>query len=154
MQTLCKTCNGIQGTDTVNFTSNQTDLRAPPTELPAVPFPTEERAKDPAQWEIFLRRWINFSYRCSAVDTVEIGSKGDRLRTLRVRLFPGNDPSWVAAHLSNLATEIRECREEAGYSILRPRLSQSTNHGPHAESKLESDQDGPPTESDHARSRS
>ena len=60
---------------------------------------------------------MNFYYQRGAIEAVEIGQRGEGLRTWRVWLFQGNDPAWLAPHLPGLATRIREVRE---YDGLKP----------------------------------
>lgn len=116
LQTLCKTCNTAKGIDRISFRNHQTALTAAPPRLPATKFPVGEYARDPEWWEMYLRRTLNLFYRCAAVDSVQIGARGERFRHWQVRLFPGNDPSWLAAHLEGLAEAIRAARQEAGYA--------------------------------------
>ncbi|MDB5310202.1 MAG: putative helicase [Gemmataceae bacterium] len=116
LQTLCNTCNTAKGIERISFRNHQTALTGAPPRLPVLKLPAGENARDPEWWEMFLRRTLNLFYRCAAVDAVEIGSRGERLRHWRVRLFPGNDPAWVGPHLASLAEEIRGTREGAGYT--------------------------------------
>ncbi|MCA9168131.1 MAG: DEAD/DEAH box helicase family protein [Planctomycetales bacterium] len=117
LQTLCRTCNGAEGKgiEDISFRNHQTTLTSAPTRLRLGRMPSGSRAKDPIWWEMFLRRTINLFYRCAAVDYVEIGARGDRLRTWTVDLFPGNDPQWIEPYLRGLLHSIREARENEGY---------------------------------------
>jgi hypothetical protein len=116
---LCKVCNGPppdgKGIENISFRNNQTTLTAAPTRLPMPKTPTGEHAKDPEWWEMFLRRTINLFFRCAAVDSVEIGGRGERFRHWRIRLFPGNNEEWLDPHLPALIQRIRQAREKAGY---------------------------------------
>lgn len=117
LQTLCKTCNGPEGKgiENISFRNNQTTLTATPMRLPMPKTPTGVHAKEPEWWEMFLRRTINLFFRCAAVDSVEIGGRGERFRHWRIRLFPGNNQEWLEPHLPGLIKRIRDAREKAGY---------------------------------------
>jgi hypothetical protein len=119
LQTLCKVCNGPppdgKGIENISFRNNQTTLTAAPTRLLMPKTPTGDHAKEPEWWEMFLRRTINLFYRCAAVDSVEIGGRGERFRHWRIRLFPGNNEKWLDPHLPALIQRIRQAREKAGY---------------------------------------
>ena len=60
---------------------------------------------------------MNFYYQRGAIEAVEIGQRGEGLRTWRIWLFQGNEPAWLAPHFPGLATRIREVRE---YDGLKP----------------------------------
>ena len=117
LQTLCKGCNATdaKGTQEIRFRAHQTQLPAAPARLPDLKTPPGEDAKNPDEWGMFLRRTVNLFYQCAAVQSVEIGQRGERFRTWRVRLFPGNDPAWLAPHLPALAERVRAARKAAGY---------------------------------------
>lgn len=119
LQTLCRTCNGPapdgKGTKDISFRHNQTILTQPLPQLPATKTPTGDQAKYPDWWEMFLRRTINLFYCCSAVDYVEVGARGEKLRHWRVKLFPGNHEEWLEPHLASLTTRIQTARKKAGY---------------------------------------
>jgi ATP-dependent helicase IRC3 len=117
LQTLCKVCNGpeVKGIEKISFRNNQTTLTTAPSRLPELKTPKEDsHAKESEWWEMFLRRTINLFFRCAAVDTVEIGGKGERFHHWRIRLFPGNNHEWLKPHLSALSQRIREARKKAG----------------------------------------
>ena len=117
LQTLCKVCNGPdgKGIEKISFRNNQTTLTAPPSRLRILRTPSGDRVKEPEWWEMFLRRTINLFYRCAAVDSVEIGGRGERFRHWKIRLFPGNNEKWLDPHLPALIQRIREVREKEGY---------------------------------------
>lgn len=117
LQTLCKTCNGPEGKgiEKISFRNNQTTLTTAPSRLPMLKTPTSIHAKEPEWWEMFLRRTINLFFRCAAVDSVEIGGRGEKFRHWRIRLFPGNNEEWLEPHLLALIQRIRQARERAGY---------------------------------------
>lgn len=124
LQTLCRTCNqATKATDNILFRNNQTFLTAAPSESPRLLPPTGQLAKEAEQWKLFLRRWVNFFYQCAAVDAVEVGERGERLRVWTIRLFPENDPAWLAIHIESLVRQIRETRQEAGYTPAPDRIT-------------------------------
>lgn len=123
LQTLCRDCNRIKATDTINFLAHRTLLSRAPLRLVELRLPQGENARIPTEWETFLRRTINFFYRCSAVDRIQIGERGDKLRQWTVRLFPGNDPAWIQPLVEALRRRIAEARDEAGYEPAPDRLS-------------------------------
>lgn len=119
LQTLCRSCNQNRGTkgntSEWNYRNNRTSLTGAPA------FPTLEWSKaipkdvrDTDEWEKFLRRTINTFYRCAAVESVKIGKRGPLFYRWEVRLFPGNNPSWIAPHLAGLAQNIRSTRQSDG----------------------------------------
>jgi superfamily II DNA or RNA helicase len=119
LQTLCRTCNGPapdgKGTKDFSFRHNQTTLTQPPPRLPETKPPNGSRAKSPEWWEMFIRRTINLFYRCAAVDSVEIGARGEKLQNWRIKLFPGNQKEWLVPHLADLTARIQAARKKAGY---------------------------------------
>ena len=120
LQTLCRVCNRLKSdTTSIDFRHQRTLLTSAPPEFPDFENfePPWGRAKDPLEWEIYLRRCVNFYYQRGAVEAVEIGQRGEGLRTWQIWLFQGNDPAWLAPHLPHLATQIREVRE---YDGLKP----------------------------------
>ena len=115
LQTLCSVCNSLKSTDSINFRNHRTTLTSAPARMPQFRMPTGKLAKDRDKWERYLRQCINFYYRCSAVENVDIGGRGDRFRCWRVSLYQGNDPAWLQPHLDSLVAAIRAVREKAGY---------------------------------------
>ena len=116
LQTLCRTCNAAKRTQTIQFHDNHTDLTQPPGTPPQVALPSPRRAGDAEEWERFLRRWINFFYRCGAVDDTRVGKRRDaeNYNLWTVSLYSGNDPKWIEPYLSDLLKRIREARSESG----------------------------------------
>jgi len=125
LQTLCKGCNGPdgKGIEKISFRNNQTTLTAPPSRLRIPKTPTGDRVKEPECWHMFLRRTINFFYRCAAVDSVEIGARGERFRHWQIRLFPGNNEKWLDPHLPDLIQRIRLARAKEGYEAAPDHLT-------------------------------
>jgi superfamily II DNA or RNA helicase len=115
LQTLCKECNQEKRTSEISFRNDKTTLLEAPPELPLLPLPSaSERLHPPTKLETFLRRTINFHYRCSAVSSVKIGKRGNSLRHWTVTLKPGNPTGWLRPHLKALAKRIRDARDSAG----------------------------------------
>jgi superfamily II DNA or RNA helicase len=117
LQTLCRRCNQLKGTEHINFRDCQTDLTMPPDLLPEFETPVGTKAGTPESWEEFLYRVFNFFYRCSAVHSVTIGKRGDSFYNWRVELNAGNDPRWLEPHLPGLLTRIGDAKETGGYAI-------------------------------------
>ncbi len=116
LQTLCKACNGPggKGIDKISFRNNQTTLTTAPARLPTPNTPVGDQVMEPEWWNMFIRRTINLFFRCAAVDTVEIGGKGERFHHWQIRLFPGNNVNWLDPHLPGLIQRIRQAREKVG----------------------------------------
>ena len=117
LQTLCSTCNRLKDTITICFRDPQTDLRAPPTSFPGFKTPAKPNAGNPLHWEMFLRRTINFFYRCGAVQLIDIGKRGDRFYDWGIELRVGNDPEWLRPHLPGVLSRIREAKGRAGFGL-------------------------------------
>jgi ATP-dependent helicase IRC3 len=115
LQTLCKKCNQLKGTNYINFRDCQTDLTMPLDGVPEFEMPTNTDAGDAAQWARFISRIINFFYKCGAVHGISIGSRGEYFYHWWIQLNAGNDPRWLKPHLPRLLKRIRNAKEEAGY---------------------------------------
>ena len=116
LQTLCRICHRQKGSDEIiDFRNHRTALTEGPSGFPDGPMPRGQDAKDPTQWVMYLRRSVNFFYRCAAIEDIDIATRGDRFRTWRIWLFQGNDPDWLRPHLPELAEGIRQARVEAGF---------------------------------------
>jgi hypothetical protein len=114
LQPLCRPCNQAKGIEGISFRVNKTPLSIAPGSLPKFKMLSGVDARSHEHWEWYLRRTVNLFYRCSAVESAEIGQKGDRFRHWNIRLFKGNDDKWLNPHLNNLVTRIREARLQAG----------------------------------------
>jgi ATP-dependent helicase IRC3 len=114
LQTLCSKCNQVKGTNHINFRDPQSDLTMPPNSLIEFEMPAGTKAGDPEAWEQFLRRTINFFYRCGAVHSTIIGKKGDSFYNWKINLNAGNDPRWLEPHLDGLLDRIIWAKETAG----------------------------------------
>lgn len=116
LQTLCKICNGDKDIQEINFTVSTNRTGQKPLDfLPSVQPPSGEQMRDTTEWEKYIRRNINFFYRCAAVNTVTIGQKGDKLRNWEIELFIGNDPTSITPYLEELTERINELR--AAYEL-------------------------------------
>jgi len=115
LQTLCKTCNLLKGSNNINFLDPQTDLDSPPSEFPHFKPPSDKKIGEASCWENFLRRHLNFYYQCSAVHSVTIGKRGKNFHNWVIELKAGNDPSWLEGHIERLLVNIQEARQNAGY---------------------------------------
>jgi ATP-dependent helicase IRC3 len=116
LQTLCAQCNRSKLTQNINFRDPQTDLSHPPKELPRFEPPKNRDAGDSDLWERFIRKTINFFYRCGAVHRVVIGKKGEHFYNWQIELKAGNSPQWLEPHLDELLGSIQAAKESAGYS--------------------------------------
>jgi hypothetical protein len=114
LQSLCRPCNQVKGIERISFRVNKTPLSIEPGRLPKIKTPSGVEARSHEHWEMYLRRTVNLFYRCSAVESVEIGQKGHRFRHWDIRLFKGNDEKWLDPHLNDLINRIREARLKAG----------------------------------------
>jgi hypothetical protein len=117
LQTLCRKCNQLKGTERINFRDCQTDLTQPIESMQKFDMPTGINAGSPESWMEFLNLVINFFYRCSAVHSVTIGKRGDSFYNWRIELNAGNDPRWLEPHLGELMSRIIGAKETGGYAI-------------------------------------
>jgi len=116
LQTLCAQCNGSKLTQRINFRDPQTDLSQPPEELPRFEPPRNKDAGDSDLWGRFIRKTINFFYKCGAVHRVIIGMRGEHFYNWDIELKAGNNPKWLEPHLEDLLGSIQVAKEAAGYS--------------------------------------
>jgi superfamily II DNA or RNA helicase len=113
LQTLCRICNQVKGKETIDFRINQTPLTASLPRFPEIETPSGIWARKTEQWEMFIRHAVNLFYRCAAVQSVEIGRRGNRFRHWEIRLFKGNNERWLDPYLKSLTERIRTARQEA-----------------------------------------
>lgn len=112
-QTLCIACNTAKGEEQrISFRTAAHRIDAP-NEFPDLQVLSTFDARDFNQWEQFVRRFVNLFYRCVAVRTVDLASRGDRLRRWTISLHPGNDPAFLRPHIPALVTFIRNRRTAA-----------------------------------------
>ncbi|VVB67780.1 UvrABC system protein B [uncultured archaeon] len=116
LQTLCVQCNRSKLTQKINFRDPQTDLSHPPQELPRFEPPRNRDTGDSDIWEWFIRKTLNFFYRCGAVHRVVIGKRGEHFYNWQIELKAGNNPQWLGSYLEELLGGIRAAKEAAGYS--------------------------------------
>ena len=112
LQTLCVACNTLKGTEDYDFRTDETRLTQPPATSRVPDPPTGEAAKATEEWETYVRRYVNMFFRCAAVDQVDIGKKGGRFHDWRVRLRPGNDPSWASTVAEAILRDAEEERRK------------------------------------------
>jgi superfamily II DNA or RNA helicase len=116
LQTLCRQCNQIKGTDTIDFRIHKTPLTAAPVPVRLSKFIKAENHRD--GYRVSLRRSINFFYRCAAVNSeIKVNSStGEDLYRWDISLFAGNNPGWVIPHLKQTLIDIRRVRSQAGFA--------------------------------------
>lgn len=112
LQTLCKTCHGIKELKTINFLARETPLKIQPINFPNLELPKPEQVNSMHQWEYFLRRTVNFLYRCEAVKSVKL-QDGWATQSWEISLYAGNDPRWLKQYREELQEQIRRGRERA-----------------------------------------
>ena len=115
LQTLCGECNRSKLTQNINFRDPQTDLSQPPKELPRFKSPQGRDAADPELWKCFIRKTLNFFYKCGAVHSVTIGMRGELFYNWEIELKAGNNPKWFEPHLEGLLDNIIISKKNAGY---------------------------------------
>ncbi|NTV63315.1 MAG: DEAD/DEAH box helicase family protein, partial [Oscillochloris sp.] len=116
LQTLCRVCNNHKGISEINFRHNETMLNGAPTQFPVLEPPEVEQAARPEAWRRFLRRSVNFFYRCAAVADVQVGDTAEA--TWSIQLWANNDPQWLEPFLGTLLQQVQARRFEGG--ALRP----------------------------------
>jgi ATP-dependent helicase IRC3 len=112
LQTLCRVCNNEKGINEVNFRSNQTPFAHQPTSAPTLELPPPSLAGDLAAWEQFLRRSVNFFYRCAAVASVTLAD--GEAETWAIQLWAGNPHHWLEPQLPELLQRIAQQRFAGG----------------------------------------
>ena len=117
LQTLCRECNRAKGTRDFNFLITHTNLSEAPSGFPELKPPSGFKAKDLELWHRYVKRVVNFSYRCAAVHAIEIGARGERHYNWIIELKPGNDPRWLKPLAKNILERVRKEREAAGFSV-------------------------------------
>ena len=107
LQTLCDTCNREKATEEINFLNNKSPLTTQLDKLPHFELPKMEQANDMEQWEQFLRRIVNFLYRCNAVKSVKISENGWATHSWEICLHAGNNPLWLKQQFEELKHRIQ-----------------------------------------------
>ena len=118
LQTLCKVCNEIKGTETIDFRIHQTLLNAPKAKFPH-PESIKKWYKIDAckQLQLSLQRSVNFLYYCNAVKKIDVDVKGRSYQNIwQIDLHAGNDPHWLVSHHKYLFNDVLQWRRQAGFS--------------------------------------
>ena len=132
LQSLCKKCNMKKNENYIDFTATSfsksldalkkrkidtstIDLEMPPKALYELDVPSGTDAREPSEWERFLRGTINFFYKCGAVHKVTIGRRGDSFYHWLIELNAGNDPKWIKPYLRDLLNRISMTKQSNGY---------------------------------------
>jgi superfamily II DNA or RNA helicase len=110
LQTLCRFCNNHKGINQINFRYHSTILSNAPQQLPKLALPSQQEAHDLASWDRYLRRLINFFYRCAAVEVVTIKGRGEYFYNWHISLYQGNDPQWLKPFLPDVLFGIQSVR--------------------------------------------
>lgn len=103
LQTLCKQCNKVKGTNQIDFRVHKTPLREPKPELvfyASVKSDSVENA---------VRRIVNNFYHCRATCDLKwhTRSNGQHYSSWELVLYTGNDPSWLEPHVDKLIAYIQ-----------------------------------------------
>lgn len=117
LQTLCKICNNHKGAmNEINFRVSR-NVQAPrPMSFPELAVPGINAVGTAAEWEKFLRRSINFFYRCAAVHEITIGQRGEHFYRWSVELCEGNDVQVLKPQLEALLARIQHARKAQRYA--------------------------------------
>ncbi|MDO9044337.1 MAG: HEAT repeat domain-containing protein [Methanobacteriaceae archaeon] len=116
LQTLCKICNITKSTENIDFRKKETSLLKSLTVFPGMEkIDTLENwnVRDIKWWNKFLKRNINFFYRCGAVKSINIA---ETEQNWRIELNEGNNVSWLMSFIDDLTLNIQSIRKEYGYS--------------------------------------
>lgn len=92
LQTLCRTCNRLKGTRTMNFLLDVTPCRSAAQVMDNARSTFTEHSE---QLEFRLRRIVNFGFECSAVFIMGAAWTREKGRVWTVTLREGNDPAWI-----------------------------------------------------------
>jgi superfamily II DNA or RNA helicase len=125
LQTLCNKCNGLKGTETIDFRVNKTPLKESPTNLSFakdLEFAEIKGIIDPGWWEKLLRRKINFFYHCGAVKTLRVDATGENFN-FQYELHEGNPSEWILPHLQKMTISIQKTQKNLLESIPQPIIS-------------------------------
>lgn len=115
LQTLCGECNRSKLIQNINFRDPQTDLSQPLEVLPRFKLPKGRDAGDSELWKRFIHKTINFFYKCGAVHSVVIGTRGEPFYNWIIELKAGNNPKWLEPHLEEMLDCIQASKKDAGY---------------------------------------
>ena len=117
LQTLCRACNQNKGINTQNFRTNRTFFAKSPATFGVLGLPKDAGSRE--EWSRMLCRSINFFYGCAAVQTINIGKRGEHFHEWHVSLYTGNDPRWLQPHIKDLVQKINAVRQGAGLMQIR-----------------------------------
>lgn len=103
LQLLCSICNKTKSDNDIDFKIHSTQLSPSPNKLDLLPRNGNEDT------ERSLRRLVNFFYKCQAVSQIQKLKRksGYKDSTLKIELYPGNDPEWLLRHKTELIEHIQ-----------------------------------------------
>ena len=116
LQTLCKICNIIKSTETIDFRKTSTPIENPPSiflGMEKIDSLEHWEIRNSKNWKKFLSRYTNFFYRCGAVKSINIDEKD---QDWIIELKDENDTSWLMPFIEDLTLNIQSKRKEYGYS--------------------------------------
>lgn len=102
LQTLCKTCNKIKGTQLISFLNNVTPL--------SKPLPFQLLKSNPSEPENYsIKRIINFFFRADVVCNIDFHQKmsGKYYYRWRIIIYYGNPLEWIIPYKQNIIEFIR-----------------------------------------------
>ena len=116
LQTLCKICNIIKSTDSIDFRKTLTNTEKQPFEflgINKIHSLEQWEVRNSKNWKKFLQRYINFFYKCAAVESIQIDKNE---QNWKIKLHEGNNTSWLTSFIEDLTINIQSIRKEYGYS--------------------------------------
>ena len=116
LQTLCKICNIIKSTKTIDFRQTSTQIVNPPSKflgMNKIESLEQWEIRDSKNWGKFLSRYTNFFYKCGAIKSIKID---ENEQNWKIELNTENDTSWLELFKEDLTSNIRSKRKEYGYS--------------------------------------
>ena len=116
LQTLCKICNILKSTETIDFRKTSTQILTIPSKfigMEKIDSLELWEIRNSKNWKKFLSRYINFFYRCGAIKSIIID---ENEQNWKIELNNGNDTSWFIMFKEDLKLNIRSKRNEYGYS--------------------------------------
>ena len=114
LQTLCGPCNLAKGVRRFNFRTHQTALSEAPKTFEPPKAPAGKDAEDLDVWGRFVTRSVNLFFQCAAVDSVEIGKRGERFYDWRINLNLGNEPRWIKTLVESILLLARGSERRSG----------------------------------------
>ncbi len=120
LQTLCSICNGTKGTETIDFSKKVTNLEESELKFPDIEkiineldYEKDYHIKDPKWWKKYLKRKINFIYRCGAIKSIFIEDKNN-FHNWEIELHDGNNPEWIMSFIRKIKPYIQAIRKSNG----------------------------------------